>query len=71
MPLTAIPVTSSLDQVYTPSSLLSQGARWDALFSKFQESYGAPVESVARAPGRVNVIGECVSIFSSSGGLDL
>ncbi|GAA6029776.1 hypothetical protein JCM8097_001044 [Rhodosporidiobolus ruineniae] len=58
MPASAIPTYDSLDQLYTPESLLSQGERWNSLFDAFNKEYGTPAQRVARAPGRVNIIGE-------------
>ncbi|GAA6023075.1 hypothetical protein JCM10207_007711 [Rhodosporidiobolus poonsookiae] len=58
MPASAIPTATSLDQVYTPESLLAQGTRWEALRDAFDKEYGTQLEYVARAPGRVNIIGE-------------
>lgn len=52
-----IPVRDSLSDIYSSSVLLPQGQRWDALAAKFKETYGEAPQYVARAPGRVNVIG--------------
>ncbi|BGP14980.1 hypothetical protein JCM10213_007216 [Rhodosporidiobolus nylandii] len=58
MPAAAIPTATSLDQIYTPESLLTQGERWNGLFEAFDKEYGTPAQMVSRAPGRVNIIGE-------------
>ncbi|GAA5894924.1 hypothetical protein JCM6882_008246 [Rhodosporidiobolus microsporus] len=58
MPTTAIPTATELSQVYTAESLLQQGSRWNELGEAFQKDYGVPFQKVARAPGRVNIIGE-------------
>ncbi|KAK4056548.1 galactokinase [Microbotryomycetes sp. JL221] len=53
-----IPLSTSLDQVYTESSLAHQGQRWNQLAQAFQEDYGVKPQKVVRAPGRVNIIGD-------------
>lgn len=58
MPTSPLPIATSLDEVYTPGSLLHQGERWDQLAQTFEKEYGVKPQKVARAPGRVNVIGE-------------
>jgi hypothetical protein len=58
MPNSPLPLATSLDEVYTPGSLLHQGQRWDQLAQAFEAEYGVKPQKVARAPGRVNVIGE-------------
>ncbi|GAA5821904.1 hypothetical protein JCM11251_004771 [Rhodosporidiobolus azoricus] len=58
MPTTAIPTADSLDQCYTPESLLTQGQRWNELGEAFNKEYGVDFQRVVRAPGRVNIIGE-------------
>ncbi|KAI5480405.1 galactokinase [Pseudohyphozyma bogoriensis] len=55
---TPIPIHSALSELYTSASLVGQGARWDRLAAEFKQRYGVDVEYVARAPGRVNIIGE-------------
>ncbi|GAA5986428.1 hypothetical protein JCM11641_000996 [Rhodosporidiobolus odoratus] len=60
MPAAAIPTADSLDQIYTPESLLTQGERWNKLFESFDKEFGIKATKVARAPGRVNIIGEHV-----------
>ncbi|GAA6061380.1 hypothetical protein JCM10212_000640, partial [Sporobolomyces blumeae] len=57
MPTNPIPLTTALSDIYTNDALLREGARWNSLFECFQHEYGRPVEKVARAPGRVNIIG--------------
>ncbi|SCV70910.1 BQ2448_3672 [Microbotryum intermedium] len=54
----SIPVTSSLEHVYAPSSLPQQQLRWAQLQQLFEAQYGVKAQAVARAPGRVNIIGE-------------
>ncbi|KAM0746484.1 galactokinase [Meredithblackwellia eburnea MCA 4105] len=58
MPYEPIPLRKSLDEVYTKASLLKQGKRWDELATKFKDHFKVQPQKVARAPGRVNVIGE-------------
>ncbi|OAV96546.1 galactokinase [Puccinia triticina 1-1 BBBD Race 1] len=49
---------SSLGQVYTQISVTKQSTRWTKLTETFKNSYAHPPQFVARAPGRVNIIGE-------------
>ncbi|ORY91663.1 ribosomal protein S5 domain 2-type protein [Leucosporidium creatinivorum] len=58
MPNSPVPLATSLDEVYTPGSLAHQGERWDQLAQTFEKEYGVKPQKIARAPGRVNVIGE-------------
>ncbi|KAK6538766.1 galactokinase [Orbilia ellipsospora] len=53
-----VPQVTSLDEIYAPEALLSQGQRWNQLAEKFQSLYGKAPDFIARAPGRVNIIGE-------------
>ncbi|KAF3909697.1 Galactokinase [Arthrobotrys entomopaga] len=53
-----VPQVTSLDEIYAPEALLSQGKRWNELAEKFQSLYGKNPDFIARAPGRVNIIGE-------------
>ncbi|CAO1639376.1 unnamed protein product [Sympodiomycopsis kandeliae] len=57
-----IPLVDSLSSIYSSqSAVLSQGPRWDNLLSSFSQHFNGEKPSfVARAPGRVNVIGEHV-----------
>ncbi|KDN38267.1 Galactokinase [Tilletiaria anomala UBC 951] len=58
---TYIPLVSSLDKIYSTSQTLAkEGARWDNLMNEFERQYGKKPDFVARAPGRVNIIGEHV-----------
>ena len=56
----AIPVLSAPSDVYAADVVSAENARWDEVQRVFGALYGAPVQFVARAPGRVNLIGECV-----------
>ncbi|BGO90631.1 hypothetical protein NBRC10512_000195 [Rhodotorula toruloides] len=53
-----LPLADSLDQVYTQAALSHEGERWNDVFEEFKREYGVAVDRVARAPGRVNIIGE-------------
>eukprot|EP00249_Psilotum_nudum_P028003 c36385_g1_i1 orf=381-728(+) len=54
-----VPIYSSLEPVYGDGPLLYEAQfRYQQLKSKFVELYGADPEIYARAPGRVNLIGE-------------
>ncbi|KAI7957373.1 hypothetical protein MJO28_004468 [Puccinia striiformis f. sp. tritici] len=49
---------SSLDQVYTQASVKNQSRRWSHLVETFKDSFSLSPQFIARAPGRVNIIGE-------------
>ncbi|NXD32276.1 GALK Galactokinase, partial [Spelaeornis formosus] len=52
-------LASSLSDVYTPAALEHEKQRWAELFDGFKKEFGAGApQKVARAPGRVNIIGE-------------
>ncbi|CAI0626210.1 unnamed protein product [Linum tenue] len=54
-----VPIFSSLDPVYGGDSQREEAQlRFDKLKSKFLQVFGHPPELYARAPGRVNLIGE-------------
>ncbi|KAK6512371.1 galactokinase [Arthrobotrys musiformis] len=53
-----VPEVTSLDEIYAPEALLSQGKRWNDLAAEFERLYGKTPDFIARAPGRVNIIGE-------------
>ncbi|CAI0467520.1 unnamed protein product [Linum tenue] len=54
-----VPIFSSLDPVYGGDSQLEEAQfRFDKLKSKFLQVFGHPPDLYARAPGRVNLIGE-------------
>lgn len=61
-----VPTKSSLADIYPDTALKAQTKRWQALVSKFKETYGKVPDYVARSPGRVNLIGE-VSLLYRSG----
>ncbi|CAH7677081.1 N-acetylgalactosamine kinase [Phakopsora pachyrhizi] len=51
--------TSSLEDIYTSSSVSSQAIRWGNLINCFNKTFHTQSpDFIARAPGRVNVIGE-------------
>ncbi|KAJ2309605.1 galactokinase, partial [Coemansia sp. RSA 2705] len=53
----AAPIAKSLSDIYS-LNVDAQSQRYAHLVAKFAEIYGAKPEFVARAPGRVNIIGE-------------
>ena len=55
-----VPQLHTLDAVYAPASQEQETQRWNALQTRFSEVYGRAADFVARAPGRVNLIGEYV-----------
>lgn len=61
MTVDQVPLLHSLDAIYAPSARANEEARWNDLRAKFHEVYQRPADFVARAPGRVNLIGEYVS----------
>lgn len=52
-----VPVLS-FPQVYSPLARERERLRWNELESKFEETYHVKPAFIARAPGRVNMIGE-------------
>lgn len=65
-----LPFATSLDEVYTPAALAHEGERWNNLFDSFQNEFGVDSKhlKVARAPGRVNIIGARLPSSSFSPG---
>ena len=61
-----VPTVTALPEIYTAQAVPEERARWGRLLEKFQETYGAPAQFVARSPGRVNIIGEHIdySLYS-------
>ncbi|KAF3784977.1 Galactokinase [Nymphaea thermarum] len=54
-----VPIFTTLEPVYGEGSLLDEASvRFDRLKSTFSELYGCQPDVFARAPGRVNLIGE-------------
>lgn len=64
VPNSPLPLATSLEDIYTESSLPSQNKRWSQLSEHFVREYGMKPQKCARAPGRVNVMGECTSSFA-------
>lgn len=62
----AVPVATSLNDIYTPDAVPGQKRRWEHLLSKFESTFSHPAEFVSRSPGRVNIIGEHIdySLYS-------
>jgi N-acetylgalactosamine kinase len=56
--MATVPVVKSLDQVYTDVKL--QETRYKNISSQFEKEFGTTPQYFARAPGRVNLIGEHV-----------
>lgn len=60
--LDLVPLVSDLSKIYSSTqSVLSSAPRWDSLATNFYNQFGNKPDFVARAPGRVNIIGESVS----------
>lgn len=54
-----VPLVSDLSKIYSStSSVLNSAPRWDRLATNFHNQFGEKPDFVARAPGRVNIIGE-------------
>ncbi|GJJ08335.1 hypothetical protein Clacol_002546 [Clathrus columnatus] len=54
-----IPLVSTLDEVHNDISVASKtSSRWDLLVSEFERFFDKKPDFIARAPGRVNLIGE-------------
>lgn len=53
-----VPLVPSLDRIYSPAAVAKEGARWNELTEAFESIFGKKPGFVARAPGRVNLIGE-------------
>ncbi|KAJ2899032.1 galactokinase [Coemansia aciculifera] len=52
------PTVHELGDIYSPDLADAQAARYARLASTFEATYGAKPDFMARAPGRVNIIGE-------------
>ncbi|KAK0567128.1 galactokinase [Tilletia horrida] len=60
-PFDAVPAVKALSDIYpSAAALLEQGARWDRVAQQFEQAHGRKPAFVARAPGRVNIIGDHV-----------
>lgn len=53
-----VPIVQSIDQIYTHNALPAETARWSRVMGQFESIYNKKPSFVARAPGRVNIIGE-------------
>lgn len=53
-----IPMVGELADIYAQQRLLKEGSRWDHLRSQFKNRFGHEPDYIARAPGRVNLMGE-------------
>lgn len=62
-----VPLVGSLDSIYSPAGVLKNGRRWDDLATQFASAYsGHKPDFIARAPGRVNLIGEHIDYVGFS-----
>lgn len=56
-----IPLVDGLDRIYSKQRLTKEGKRWDALHAQFKQEFnGDSPHFIARAPGRVNLMGDHV-----------
>jgi len=53
-----------LPEVYSPLALSGETERVKEIENKFSKIYHLRPAFIARAPGRLNMIGECVSILT-------
>lgn len=53
-----IPLVKDLETVYSKERLVKEGKRWHDVCQRFENEFGAPAQHIARAPGRVNLMGE-------------
>lgn len=62
-----VPLVNALDAVYSPAGVLKNAKRWDELTTKFAQLFhGEKPDFIARAPGRVNLIGEHIDYVGFS-----
>lgn len=62
-----VPLVGSLDQIYSHAGVLKNSRRWDELAAKFAQAFsGDKPDFIARAPGRVNLIGEHIDYVGFS-----
>ena len=54
----AVPVRTSLADLYPSDALVAEESRWSKLRSTFRSTFGHDPIFVARSPGRVNLLGE-------------
>ncbi|KAJ2333282.1 galactokinase, partial [Coemansia sp. RSA 2681] len=57
-PSMRVPTVHRLSDIYGPDAVDDQAARYAQLAATFEVTYGSRPDFVARAPGRVNIIGE-------------
>jgi hypothetical protein len=62
-----VPTKTSLADVYPEDAIQSQTKRWNTLIETFKETYGRLPDFVSRSPGRVNIIGEVLTISRMHG----
>lgn len=56
-----IPLVDGLDRIYSKQRLTKEGKRWDSLHKQFEKEFnGLSPNFIARAPGRVNLMGDHV-----------
>lgn len=53
-----IPLVHELKHIYSKERLVKEGSRWDNLRQRFKELFDHEPQFIARAPGRVNLMGE-------------
>ncbi|KAN0066514.1 galactokinase [Thecaphora frezii] len=62
-----VPLVSALDAIYSPAGVLKNSKRWNDLAHQFKQLFnGTTPDFIARAPGRVNLIGEHIDYVGFS-----
>ncbi|PWN46671.1 Galactokinase [Violaceomyces palustris] len=62
-----VPLVSSLSDIYSPAGVAKSALRWDRLASQFSKAFNqSQPDFIARAPGRVNLIGEHIDYVGFS-----
>lgn len=54
----------SVEEIYSPRSVQDERVRWSSLTEHFRHTFHNEPQFIARAPGRLNMIGECVQEFT-------
>ncbi|SJX62074.1 related to GAL1-galactokinase [Sporisorium reilianum f. sp. reilianum] len=62
-----VPLVASFDDIYSPAGVLKNAQRWSQLADQFAAAFsGQKPHFIARAPGRVNLIGEHIDYVGFS-----
>ena len=58
--MTALIPKRNVDEIYSPRFVQDERIRWGSLVEHFRHIFHDSPQYIARAPGRLNMIGECV-----------